>query len=312
MVIYPVIIPTLCRYEHLIKCVRSLSECSLADQTELVIGLDYPLNEKQEPGYIKIKEFIKKITGFKKVTIFTTTKNLGAESNLNRLIEYVYQTYEAVIITEDDNYFSPCFLEFMNTALNKFMDDFRIMSVCGYNAVMYEGVTDNSIILTHDNSAWGIGLWKGKNDPCDLSYYDEICHSFTKSYRLFKEYPALLSMLIVMLKRKERYGDTMRTTCRILDDTYQLRPALSMVRNLGQDGSGLHSGINPELLSQTISNEKHFLIDDAAIKKAFEEKAKTNKYLFRQGLSKSWPKAMCQLILWFWRGLLYNLLAKRI
>lgn len=38
----PVIIPTLCRYEHFKECLESLSRCTWAEKTEVYIGLDYP------------------------------------------------------------------------------------------------------------------------------------------------------------------------------------------------------------------------------------------------------------------------------
>ena len=41
----PVVIPTLCRYEHLKRCIDSLSNCTGADRTELYIGLDFPAEE---------------------------------------------------------------------------------------------------------------------------------------------------------------------------------------------------------------------------------------------------------------------------
>ena len=83
----PIVIPTLCRNEHFMRCVESLSRCSLADQTELFIGLDYPPSDKYRPGYEAICEFIPTITGFGKVTIIKRDKNYGAVENMNDLVK---------------------------------------------------------------------------------------------------------------------------------------------------------------------------------------------------------------------------------
>ena len=40
----PILIPTLCRYEHFVKCIQSLKENTLANESDLFIALDYPLN----------------------------------------------------------------------------------------------------------------------------------------------------------------------------------------------------------------------------------------------------------------------------
>ncbi|MCD8184140.1 MAG: hypothetical protein LUE99_14860, partial [Bacteroides sp.] len=67
---YPIVIPTLCRSVHLKRRITSLSQCTYAEQTGLVIGLDYPLNESQRQGYNEILEYLPEIMGFYKVTIF--------------------------------------------------------------------------------------------------------------------------------------------------------------------------------------------------------------------------------------------------
>ena len=47
----PVIIPTLCRFEHFNRCIESLSKCTWAEYTEVYIGLDYPAKESHWGGY---------------------------------------------------------------------------------------------------------------------------------------------------------------------------------------------------------------------------------------------------------------------
>lgn len=295
MIVYPVVIPTLCRYEHFKNCVETLSRCTLAEQTELVIGLDFPKKQVHKDGYKKIREYLDTISGFAKITVFTTDVNLGASKNVRRLIDYVYESYDAVIVTEDDNMFSPCFLEFMNKALDEYRDNIKVTSVSGYTAISYYGVTTNPLILTHDYSAWGYGVWKNKRTHREIEYYKTVCRSFKKSFRVFMEYPAVLGMLVEMLWRRERWGDTMYTVDNILDDTYQLRPALSMVRNMGQDGSGLHSGINPIFLSQEISKEGRFEMDTNAFDMALKQFDKITKRTFYLGLSVNRLKAFCQV-----------------
>ena len=62
----PIMIPTLCRYEHLVKCVESLAANSLASETELYIGLDYPTKESHWEGYRKIEQYLVSIEGLSK------------------------------------------------------------------------------------------------------------------------------------------------------------------------------------------------------------------------------------------------------
>lgn len=300
MNIYPVIIATLCRYEHFKRCVESLAACSLADRTELVIGLDYPLLEEHKNGYKQITSYLNQITGFKKVTILNTTHNLGPSKNYQRLYEYAYSKYEAVIFTEDDNEFSPCFLEFMNKALNKFKDTKNVLSISGYTAIDYYNITTKQAILTHDVSAWGTGYWKYKSCVYfnqEISYYQQNMISIKNAFKVYKVYPRLLSMLLYMINNNLRWGDTEKATYNIINNVFQLRPSISMVRNLGQDGTGLHCGINEKITHQKILNDNHFdFKPEESLKDYLLESSNIQKYSFYLGMSKARLHRFCSLI----------------
>ena len=142
---YPVVIPTLCRYEHFKECVVSLSKNIYASETELVIGLDYPPSEKYFEGYSHIKEYLSEIKGFKKVTIFENTKNLGSSKNSEQLITYALDNYDAYIYSEDDNIFSPFFLQFMNESLEKYRNDdgLKLLEKAGIQVEQIENINDD-------------------------------------------------------------------------------------------------------------------------------------------------------------------------
>ena len=58
MIYYPIIIPTLNRYEHFKRCVESLAKNIHSDKTERVIGFDFPPSNKYFDGYEKMKNDI--------------------------------------------------------------------------------------------------------------------------------------------------------------------------------------------------------------------------------------------------------------
>lgn len=272
--------------------------CTLAEQTELVVGVDYPASSEHVNGYNKIVEYTKDIKGFKKVTIFTTDVNLGPGKNLQRLYDYAYKFYDAVIFTEDDNEFSPCFLEFMNYSLNNFKDDESIMSIGGYTSEAYYGATTEKMILTYDTSAWGYGSWKNKFNfvGTEIDYYQSIVTSLNKSFRIFKTYPLLLSMLINMLTKGDRWGDTMYSSYNIINRLYQLRPSVSMARNWGQDGSGLHSGVDSSYANQVIQDIDYFDVSNISIERVKSETKKVNKCSFWMGLPRNRVHACLSLL----------------
>lgn len=49
----PIMIPTLCRYEHFRRCLESLQRRTHANETDVYVGLDYPAKESHWDGYKK-------------------------------------------------------------------------------------------------------------------------------------------------------------------------------------------------------------------------------------------------------------------
>lgn len=278
MTYYPIIIPTLNRYIHFRRCVESLANNTHADKTELIIGLDYPPSERYVEGYKQIKSYIPTIKGFGKVTVFERTENFGAIKNGSALLEYAFEQYDAIISTEDDNEFSPCFLDFMNKALNKYMYDDRVSCVEGENNIHYLNLISTNIMFAPTGGGRGLGLWKRKRGllPIEdvgsgIEYAHRLIVSWDKSWRIYKMYPGMLKMLMDMITRgKEIWGDTLIGCCNIVEGLLQLRPRRSMVRNHGYDGSGLHSGTNPQYMHQILEYElesaKVFELDEIEVK----------------------------------------------
>lgn len=281
---YPVVIPTLCRFEHFKRCVESLAKNTHAKNTELIIGLDYPARKEHWDGYKKICNYLTEIEGFKEITIIKHDANIGAIKNLNTIRDYAYKKYDAIILSEDDNEFSPCFLDYMNRSLMKYANYPNIVSVSGYTTTCYTNISKYKTIFTYDSSAWGIGLWKNKQET-----YDKDCYSLIiplKSFwKIYKTFPACILMFLYMIKSNTIFEDTIKTAKNIIEKRYQLRPSVSMVRNWGIDGTGIHCGIDDSFSRQEIQKATIFEIDDRPIevenkinKKTFYVCLPTNKF----------------------------------
>lgn len=242
----PIIIPTLCRYEHFRRCIESLSLCEGALDTDLYISIDYPKTEEHRAGYSKIVSYVDSgINGFKTVHVFKQKQNLGASANWLFLYEVIKSNYDIYIGTEDDNVFSPNFLLFVNMALEKYQDNDRIFSVSGYGYPLESLKQINTYYLYPAYSAWGVGLWTKRFDflienVLNIDYAKSVLKSYKYSYILYKKNPHILSELINMVAANALYGDTLFETYLTLEDCYSVFPTLSKTRNYGHDGSGEH------------------------------------------------------------------------
>ena len=244
MTCYPVIIPTLNRYEHFKNCVESLSKNLLANETELIIGLDYPPSEKYEEGWKKIKEYIPTITGFKKVTCIERTENFGAEENSNDLVQLVFSSYDAYIYSEDDNIFSPYFLDFINSGLEKYKDDKSIFAICGYSYPI-DWKTDKYCVLQKQYfSAWGYGGWKEKEEIFNKEINDNyfLRNFYRKDIKsiLQKSPSNFIGFMNYAFYEKIPSYDISRSFYMLLNNYYVVMPKKTLVTNDGWDGSGEH------------------------------------------------------------------------
>lgn len=246
----PVLIPTLCRFDHFKRCVESLSKCTHANKTELVIGVDYPAKEEHWVGYKKIDAYVDTIVGFKKVTVLRTNHNLGLgpNGNLARLFKYIDGKYDRWISTEDDNEFAPAFLDFMNKALELYKDDSQVNSVCGFN--QYKTI-NQKIVFTYDSSAWGFGRWSNKPIP-SADIVAKTLQSSKKMIKVMRFFPASLLTMVNMVRKNKSYGDARWTCDNIINERFQIRPAVSLVKNSGLDGSGAHGGKNNRFIDMQL------------------------------------------------------------
>ncbi len=242
----PVLIPTLHRYKHFRRCIESLTKCTHSEKTELYIALDYPANDTHWEGYEKIKSYLPEIRGFKKIIIIKREENFGPRENTSEARIYIYEQHDRIIISEDDNYFSPNFLDYINKGLEEFKNNNLVSSICGYK-YPFEIPADfpYNYYYSQGFSAWGYGTWKEKDMSLKWGKYINQLNCFLHKpweiVRLYDIQYGLLTGLMYIVRTKKILGDRMYCYFNLRNKTYCIFPTISKVRNHGHDGSGEHS-----------------------------------------------------------------------
>lgn len=248
----PVLITTLNRYEHFVRCLESLERCTGADKTDVHVALDYPPSDKYKEGWSRIDQYLKEKeakNGFKNLFVYRRDHNYGVchvGDNFETLIADVSRGYDRYITSEDDNEFAPCFLQYMNKALERFFDDERVFLVCGYNYQMvFPEMYRNNFYLTKYGCPWGTGSWTHKDKKMNELTNGEKLRSLLqddRTYKLLKRRSMhSINSIVSMLKNNSMYGDAVVGVYNALYDCYCLLPRESMVRNWGNDGTGEHN-----------------------------------------------------------------------
>lgn len=279
MIYAPVVIPTLNRYEHLRQCLESLSRCTWADKTEVYVALDYPPADKWDkyaPGWEKNRDWLRSVgdMGFKKLHLIERTENYGIWtsklSNAAALEQEVAKEHKYYIFTEDDNVFSPCFLEYIDKGIEKFKDDESVMALCGYS-YPFPIKHDKNTFYRHsvNFSGWGHLIFRD-HYPLAVNYQFMRQFFSLKTCRyLYKKYGARRLATYISSCNKDIKDITMidvniSLLGSLLGKDF-IMPTKSLVRNIGADGSGINFTVSAEkdpvsamLLRQEISDATTF------------------------------------------------------
>lgn len=252
----PIAITVYNRKDHFLKTIESLAANPLADQTDLYVAIDAPYRNEDISINKSIVSVSKLIRGFKSVEVIVRDENVGALRNANLLRSEVLSKHDSYIRTEDDNVFSPYFLRYVNDGLNKYKFNEKIFAICGYLEPVnraFECSTDT--FLRPGFTSNGFGTWKDRLTSCDLtaanflnSYLDP--RDFLRFSNLFGYH--VVSGLIYSKMKNLVFQDYGICHGMFQRDQKCVFPVKTLVRNIGQDGSGIHSGINLMLQNQEI------------------------------------------------------------
>lgn len=270
----PVIIPTLCRYEHLKQCLNSLSQCTYANETDVYIGLDYPFKEEQWNGYKQISKFLATFNKkcFKSFTVIKRPYNygFGPNGNIRTLQTEILKIYDCFIFSEDDNIFAPNFLDYINKGLEKFKYQNNVFAICGYRHYYPIKYQANTFYRQNvDFSAWGYAIWKDRYEDIlskDYKYFRNKAFSITIWKKLLNNGNYRLTMFLsyTYSKWNRNQSDNLYSVYAAINDMDVIMPSkVSLVRNIGIDGSGINfRNASKELknlhLNQPIDSEKFF------------------------------------------------------
>lgn len=225
-------------------------QCTGADRTDVIVALDYPLKKSHEEGWRKIGEYLDSIAdshGFRKLKVIRRDKNygFGEQGNLKVLMREAFSEYDRVIMSEDDNVFSKAFLEFVSRGLEKFKDDPTVFAVCGYRHLYDVEFGDNNYFRQNvDFSAWGVGMWKDRfeyaNGNNTLSFWRRKAMSPRSWWRLYRNGWNRLLTFVKSQRRVYTLIDNNYSVFAAVMGQDVVMPKVSMVRNIGWDGTGQH------------------------------------------------------------------------
>lgn len=237
----PIILFVYNRPEHTRKTVEALQKNILAAKSKLFIYSDGAKSDNDEKKINNVRSYLKTVKGFAKIDIIQRDENLGLADSVISGVNEVFNHYEKVIVLEDDILTSKNFLNFINLALNFYVDDKRIYSISGYNFPIKIPLSYFfKVYISPRASSWGWATWKDRWKNAIWKPETVFNVRDKKSLRnlLDKAGTDLVPMLQKAIDGKIDSWAVKWVFTHIINDAFCIYPIRSFVNNIGVDATG--------------------------------------------------------------------------
>lgn len=238
----PVSITVYDRVDHLKQTIDALKANPEAAETVLYIFSD-AARPRHEDKIEAVRAYVRSIEGFAEVRAHFQETNSYLR-NILEAREIPLQEFGRMIRMEDDIVVSPYFLGFMNAALDEYADDPRVFSISGYTPVL-AGPESRTAFLSKDFSAWGYATWVDRKITKCLErrdYYSAFRSNPSARDAARRLHPLMLPTLRLIERGRANPNDYKASAYQFLSGSFSLKPPVSLVRNIGFDGSGMAGG----------------------------------------------------------------------
>ncbi len=258
MELAPVVLFVYARPIETKKTIESLSKNFLAKESDLIIFSDGPKNPNLQSTVLEVRKTIKSVTGFKSVKVIEREKNLGLGNSIITGITEVFNTYNKVIVLEEDLISSANFLDYINSSLTEYQNNEKVFSVTGYTYQMkipdrYE--FDNYFTPRCESLGWG--TWKDRWIKADWNL--KGFKTFLKNESELKQFNKIGADLIGMLLRQQlgKLDSWAVRWCyaHFRNSAFCSYPTKSKIVHIGEGGEATHVKNQVKILDTEIDNE---------------------------------------------------------
>lgn len=185
------------------------------------------------------------LTNFPRLEVVLRPANLGLRRNILLGITEALQDYDSVIILEDDCVPEVGFIEFALGSLQKYKEDKRVRSICGFvpgkvdlysRTITFERLSQRFI-------PWGWATWADRwvDYETDSNYLLSQCER--KTVNLPKDLEVALQRL-ASTNTEQNIWSVNWSTVHFLSNTAVIYPPRGLIQNRGFDGLGVHTGVS--------------------------------------------------------------------
>ncbi len=247
----PIVLFVFNRPWHTRMTLEALSKCHLADQSVLYVYSDgAKQNDTTNQKKVElVRAVLHERKWCKEVHIIEAPKNIGVASSIINGITTVVKQHGKVIVLEDDLVASAGFLQYMNDALALYDQQEEVMHIAASILPLKEPLPDTfffNVCSCHGWATWERAWSTLQTNPQSL--LDEI-----KSTNQLEKFNIEGTENFANQLERNITGELNTWAIKwystvFLQNGLCLHPKKSLVKNIGWDGSGMHSDINFDYL----------------------------------------------------------------
>lgn len=108
----------------------------------------------------RVSTVIENITWTQDIKVYKKNKNVGLADSIVSGVSQVLETYDNIIVLEDDIKTAPYFLKYMRDALEIYKDCEDVASITGFNYPLENLNIDKETFFLRGTDCWGWATWK--------------------------------------------------------------------------------------------------------------------------------------------------------
>ncbi len=247
----PIVIFSYNRPTHLKKTLNSLKKNELSKESMIYFFSDGPktgtLEELKKINLVR--KIIKNTKNFKSKKIIFYKKNIGLKKNILNGVTKIVNKHGKVIILEDDIVVTKYFLNYMNQSLSLYANKKKIWHISGWNydlGLKKINRDDKDAFFIRNMNCWGWGTWKNRWNKIILDpnfFYKKMNKKQIKNFDLSNS----INNWSQIIRNKNKTLETWAIYWNATIFYYKglcLNPKISMINNIGMDGSGINANID--------------------------------------------------------------------
>lgn len=255
----PIVLFVYNRLQHTKQTVEALKANKLAESSDLFIYSDGPKNDKDKEKVDSVRDYINKVDGFNNVTVIIRERNMGLAASVISGVTEIINKYGKIIVLEDDLITAPCFLEYMNLALEKYKSEKKVFSVTGYSFFENGNKKLPQTYFSYIFCSWTWGTWKDRWDMFEENPTDWVELKTNRAESKLFDYDGCYDyteMMIAQMEKKtiDSWAIRWYYTC-FKHKGLTLYVNKSMCENKGFDGSGMHCGKDESRTSYSLETQ---------------------------------------------------------